>query len=85
MKNGVNNLEVGIYSISNNMLGVKLYSVNPKDLSDVLGHRGENREWLKTTSPSLRVMADKAVDRGFLRVNGRDLGLIDLSAFGEQI
>ncbi len=53
-------------------------SVNPKDLSDVLGHRGENREWLKTTSPSLRVMADKAVKRGFLRVNGRDLGLIDL-------
>lgn len=32
MKNGMNNLDVGIYSITNNVLGVKLYSVNPKDL-----------------------------------------------------
>jgi histone acetyltransferase (RNA polymerase elongator complex component) len=53
-------------------------SVNPGDLSDVLGHRGENRHWLKTNRQSLRVMADKAVERGFLRVNGRDLGLFDL-------
>lgn len=53
-------------------------SVNPGDLSDVLGHRGENRQWLKTKRPSLRVMADKAVARGFLRVNGQDLGCFDL-------
>jgi histone acetyltransferase (RNA polymerase elongator complex component) len=58
--------------------GVNHISVNPSDLSDVLGHRGENRQWLKTTRPSLRVMADKAVERGFLHVNGRDLGLFDL-------
>lgn len=32
IKNGVNNLDVGIYSITNNQLGVKLYSVNSKDL-----------------------------------------------------
>lgn len=32
IKNGMNNLDVGIYSITNNVLGVKLYSVNPKDL-----------------------------------------------------
>ncbi|RLB61589.1 MAG: radical SAM protein [Deltaproteobacteria bacterium] len=53
-------------------------SVNPKDLSDVLGHRGENRHWLKTNKPSLCIMADKAVERGFLRMNGRDLDLSDL-------
>ena len=59
-------------------------SVNPGDLSDVLGHRGENRQWLKTNRPSLCVMADKDVERGSLGVNGRNLGLIDLLAFGEQ-
>lgn len=32
IKNGMNNLDVGIYSITNNVLGVKLYSVNSKDL-----------------------------------------------------
>jgi len=31
-KNGVNNMDVGIYSITNNQLGVKLYSVNSKNL-----------------------------------------------------
>jgi len=55
-------------------------SVNPKDLSEVIGHRGENRQWLKTTRPALRVLADKAVERGFLRISGRDLSLIELSA-----
>ena len=64
--------------LSVNHIGANHISVNPYDLSDALGHRGENRQWLKTTRPSLRVMADKAVERGFLRVNGRDLGLFDL-------
>jgi histone acetyltransferase (RNA polymerase elongator complex component) len=70
--------------LSVNHIGANHFSVNPGDLSDVLGHRGENRQWLKTNRPSLRVMADKAVERGSLGVNGRELGLIDLLAFGEQ-
>ncbi len=57
--------------------------VNTGDLSDVLGHRGENREWFKTTRPELCVMADSAVERGFLRISGRDLPLIDLSVRGD--
>lgn len=56
------------------------FSVNPSDLSDVMGHRGENRQWLEMTNPALRVMADNAVERGFLRMSGRDLSLIELSA-----
>jgi len=63
---------------NNEQLTIDHVGVNPDDLSDVLGHRGENRQWLKTTRPLLRVMADKAVERGFLRVNGQCLGLVDL-------
>ena len=54
--------------------------VNPDDLSDVLGHRGENREWLKKTNPAVSVTADKAVERGFLRTSGREASLLYLSA-----
>ena len=73
-----NNEQLSVNHIGANNTGAHHFSVNPDDLSDVLGHRGENRQWLKTNRPSLRVMADKAVERGFLRVNGRDLGLFDL-------
>jgi len=60
----------------------KQLTVNPNDLSDAMGHRGENRDWLKRTNPEACLMADKAVERGFLRTSGRDLPLIDLSARG---
>ena len=58
------------------------FSVNPNDLGDALGHRNENRDWLKKTNPAVFVMADKAVQRGFLRISGQDVSLIDLSAWG---
>ena len=57
-------------------------TVHPNDLSDALGHRGENRDWLKKINPEVSLMADKTVERGFLRIAGRDLPLIDLSAQG---
>ncbi|MGK2944226.1 MAG: elongator complex protein 3 [Desulfuromonadales bacterium] len=61
--------------------GKQIY-VNPNDLSDVMGHRNENRDWLKRTRPAVCVIADKAVFRGFLRISGRQVPLIDLSAQG---
>lgn len=57
-------------------------SVNPHDLSDVFGHRGENREWLRQTRPAVRVRADKAVERGFLRMSGRNLPLSEMCSSG---
>lgn len=60
----------------------KQFHVNPDDLSDVLGHRGENRDWLKSADPAACVKADKGVGRGFLRMSGRDMSLIDLTALG---
>lgn len=60
----------------------KQLTVNPHDLGDALGHRGENRDWLKKTDPEVCLLADKAVARGFLRLSDRDLPLIDLSAQG---
>ncbi|MDT8443614.1 MAG: radical SAM protein [Desulfuromonadales bacterium] len=60
----------------------KKFCVNPHDLSDVMGHRNENRDWLKKISPAVCVTADKTVERGFLRMPGRDLSFIELSAQG---
>lgn len=60
----------------------KQLSVNPHDLSDALGHRNENRDWLKRTNPAVCVMADNAVERGFLRMSGQDVSFTDLSAQG---
>ncbi len=60
----------------------KQLSVHPNDLSDALGHRGENRLWLENADPEVHVTADKAVERGFLRTAGRDLPLNELSAQG---
>jgi histone acetyltransferase (RNA polymerase elongator complex component) len=62
----------------------KKLTVHPNDLSDALGHRGENRDWFKRTDPEVHVVADKAVEQGFLRNAGRDLPLIELSAQGGQ-
>lgn len=56
----------------------KQLTVNPSDLSDALGHRAENRDWLKKRNPEVRLIADKAVQRGFLRMAGRDLPLLKL-------
>jgi hypothetical protein len=47
-----------------------------------MGHRNENRDWFKKTNPAVCVTADKAVQRGFLRMSGQDVSLIDLSAQG---
>lgn len=60
----------------------KQLSVHPNDLSDALGHRGENRLWLAHADPDVHVTADKAVERGYLRTAGRDLPLNELSAQG---
>ncbi len=57
-------------------------SVNPNDLSDVLGHRGENREWLQKTDPAFCITADKTVERGFLRMFDRDLPLNEMCITG---
>jgi len=62
----------------------KQFCVNPHDLSDVMGHRNENRDWLKKTSPAICVTADKTVERGFLRMFGQDVSFIELSAQGGQ-
>lgn len=60
----------------------KQLTVNPNDLSDALGHRGENRDWLKRTDPAVSVVTDIAVERGFLRTSGQDVPLNQLSAQG---
>lgn len=60
----------------------KQFCVNPHDLSDVMGHRNENRDWLKKINPAVCVTADKAVERGFLRMSGQDVSFIELSAQG---
>ena len=50
----------------------KQLTVNPNDLSDAIGHRGENRDWLKKINSDVSVKADKTVERGFLHTAGRD-------------
>jgi len=63
------------------ILGQKL-SVHPADLSDVLGHRGENRSWLSNTSPDFSLQVDAAVARGSLRLANRNLTLAELTCPG---
>ena len=62
-------------------LGHKL-SVHPDDLSDVLGHRGENRSWLSNSCPNFSLQADAAVARGSLRLANRNLTLAELTCPG---
>jgi histone acetyltransferase (RNA polymerase elongator complex component) len=57
-------------------------TVHPNDLSDVLGHRGENRKWLEESHPAVRLQTDRTVARGCLRMSGQDLPFIDLSVQG---
>lgn len=47
-------------------------SINPDDLSDALGHRAENREWLTKRGTSVCLVTDKAIARGFMRISGQD-------------
>lgn len=56
--------------------------VNPSDLSDALGHRCENREWLKQVDSNISIIADQSVTRESLRTSGRDWRLQDLNAQG---
>lgn len=57
-------------------------SVNPDDLSDALGHRGENRHWLDQRGMAVRLITDKTVARGFLQICGEHVFLNTLSAHG---
>lgn len=56
--------------------------VNPVDLSDAVGHRAENRRWLAEQDLSLHLVADRTVDRGWLRVSGQDLRLAAIPLLG---
>jgi len=56
--------------------------INPADLSDALGHRGENREWLAQQGTVVRLSSDQHVERGFLRIFGQDLGIHELASRG---
>jgi histone acetyltransferase (RNA polymerase elongator complex component) len=47
-------------------------SINPDDLSDALGHRAENREWLAQRGVSASLVTDKTIARGMLRRSGED-------------
>lgn len=57
-------------------------TINPHDLSDVVGHRGENRAWLSKLKPNVRVTTDASVNRGFLRISEQELPITYLSAPG---
>lgn len=57
-------------------------SIHPDDLSDVIGHRGENRAWLAANGPDLSLQIDAAVARGSLRQHNRDLPLAELGCAG---
>jgi len=56
--------------------------VNPDDLSDALGHRGENRQWLEQHGAGVRLMTNQAVARGFLKIYGEAFYLNALLAQG---
>ena len=58
------------------------FTVNPSDLSDALGHRGENRDWLKQVDPHINISADQSVARESLRTSDIDLQLFDLNVQG---
>jgi histone acetyltransferase (RNA polymerase elongator complex component) len=62
-------------------MGQKL-SVHPDDLSDVIGHRGENRSWLNCIYPDFTLRVDAAVARGSLRLQNRNLTLAELTCPG---
>jgi histone acetyltransferase (RNA polymerase elongator complex component) len=59
-------------------------SINPDDLSDALGHRAENREWLAQRGSSVCLVTDKTIARGMLRTSGQDFYFDDRLAQGGQ-
>jgi len=59
-------------------------AVNPVDLSDVIGHCCENRQWFNEHYPDLTVNSNPEVSPGFLRVMGGDRALTSLLARGEM-
>lgn len=63
------------------ILGQKV-AVHPDDLSDVLGHRAENRSWLSNLCPDFSLQVDAAVARGSLRLANRNLTLAELTCPG---
>ncbi len=52
-------------------------SVNPNDLSDAVGHRGENRQWLVQQQRQLSLRTDTQVARGWLRVADNFVPLVE--------
>jgi len=57
-------------------------TVHPDDLSDVLGHRGENRVWLRNICPDFSLQVDAAVARGSLLFRNQNLTLAELTCVG---
>jgi histone acetyltransferase (RNA polymerase elongator complex component) len=56
--------------------------INPSDFSDVIGHRGENKAWFATHMDTLCLKVDDSVDRGMLRIAGRDFSFSDIPLSG---
>lgn len=56
--------------------------INPHDLGDARGHRGENMLWLEKSGVAMRLTTDKTVARDFLSLSGRNVPLMELSARG---
>ena len=59
--------------------------VHPHDLSELLGHRAENRLWLKNFHSSLSIVKEASVPRGCIRLFERDYDVRDLSFSGESL
>ncbi|MEJ2470247.1 MAG: radical SAM protein [Desulfuromonadales bacterium] len=57
-------------------------AVHPADFSDVIGHRGENRSWLRRVDPNFSLTTDPNVPRGGLRFRDRSLDTLALARIG---
>lgn len=57
-------------------------TVHPDDLGDALGHRGENRVWLRNICPGFSLRVDETVARGSLHSHNRNLTLEELTCVG---
>jgi histone acetyltransferase (RNA polymerase elongator complex component) len=60
-------------------------TIHPHDLSELLGHRSENRLWFENFRTSLTIKKEPSVPRGSLRISERDYDVGDLSFPGETI
>lgn len=52
--------------------------VHPDDYSDVVGHKAENRTWLKNRFPGLSVLSHKSVPRGVMRSHNMNRPVTDV-------